>query len=126
QQDRLFQGSIADNICCFDSSPDIARIREVACIAEIWNHLATLPMTVHTPISATGAGLSGGQVQRLLLARAIYRRPRILFLDEATSHLDVDTEAKVLQNLRELGITMISIAHRQAVIEQATRIIRLV
>ena len=125
QQDRLFQGSIADNICCFDSAPDVARIREVACIAEIWSHLATLPMTVHTPISATGAGLSGGQVQRLLLARAIYRRPRILFLDEATSHLDVDTEARVLQNLRDLGITTISIAHRQAVIEQATRIIRL-
>jgi ATP-binding cassette subfamily B protein RaxB len=69
--------------------------------------------------------LSGGQVQRLLLARAIYRRPRILFLDEATSHLDVDTEARVLQNLRDLGITTISIAHRQAIIEQATRIIRL-
>jgi ATP-binding cassette subfamily B protein RaxB len=64
-------------------------------------------------------------VQRLLLARAIYRKPRVLFLDEATSHLDADTEAKVLENLRDLGITTISIAHRQTVIEQATRVIRL-
>ena len=125
QQDRLFQGSIADNICCFDSSPDVSRLREVACTAEIWSDLAALPMTVHTPISATGAGLSGGQVQRLLLARAIYRKPRVLFLDEATCHLDVDTEAKILGNLRDLGTTTISIAHRQTVIEQADQVIRL-
>ena len=125
QQDRLFQGSIADNICCFDSAPDVSRLREVACIAEIWSDLAALPMTVHTPISATGAGLSGGQVQRLLLARAIYRKPRVLFLDEATCHLDVDTEAKILGNLRDLGTTTISIAHRHTVIEQADQVIRL-
>ena len=68
-------------------------------------------MNIQMPIGDGGAGLSGGQVQRILLARALYRQPRILFLDEATSHLDKDTETRVLDNLRALGITMVSVAH---------------
>jgi ATP-binding cassette subfamily B protein RaxB len=111
QFDRLFQGTIADNVSCFDLTPDVGRIRDAASLAAIWEDLQALPMNIQMPIGDGGAGLSGGQVQRILLARALYRQPRILFLDEATSHLDKDTETRVLDNLRALGITMVSVAH---------------
>ncbi len=111
QLDRLFQGTIADNVSCFDLTPDVGRIRDAASLAAIWEDLQALPMNIQMPIGDGGAGLSGGQVQRILLARALYRQPRILFLDEATSHLDKDTETRVLDNLRALGITMVSVAH---------------
>lgn len=111
QSDHLFQGSISDNISCFEAMPDIARIRDAAQLALIWKDIQALPMHVHTPVAGASGGLSGGQVQRILLARALYRSPRILFLDEATSHLDVDTETQVLTNLNLLGITIVSVAH---------------
>jgi ATP-binding cassette subfamily B protein RaxB len=72
-----------------------------------------------------GKNLSGGQVQRLVMARALYRRPAILFLDEATSHLDVGTESRVLQNIEAQDITVISVAHRPNAIRRADQIIRL-
>jgi len=111
QQDQLFQGSIADNISCFELMPDLGRIREAAQLAAIWQDVQSLPMNIHAPVSGTGSGLSGGQVQRILLARALYREPRVLFLDEATSHLDEETETLVLANLNSLGITIVSVAH---------------
>jgi len=113
QQDQLLQGSVADNISCFESAPDVGRIREAALVAEIWSDIRSLPMNIHTPVASTGCGLSGGQVQRVLLARALYRKPTILFLDEATSHLDKDTEMSVLRNLKSLGITIVSVAHSE-------------
>lgn len=125
QHDRLFQGSVADNISCFEAEPDIGRIREAACLACIWRDLQELPMSVHTPVAAGGTGLSGGQVQRVLLARALYREPRVLFLDEATSHLDRATEQKVLDNLRCLKMTIISVAHRENALAKGGRSIRL-
>ena len=70
-----------------------------------------------------GCSLSGGQRQRLCLARALYRQPRILFLDEATSHLDANTEKKILDRLQNLRITMISVAHRPDIIRRAERVI---
>ena len=82
-------------------------------------------MKLQTPISNMGRNLSGGQVQRLVLARALYRKPAMLFLDEATSNLDIGTERKVLQNVSELEITVISVAHRPDVISRAEHIIRL-
>jgi ATP-binding cassette subfamily B protein RaxB len=125
QSDRLFEGSIADNISCFESTPDIGRMREAAQLAAIWSDLQALPMRLHTPICGARGGLSGGQMQRLLLARALYRVPRILFLDEATSHLDQATERIVLDNLDTLGITIISVAHRSNAVATASRIIEL-
>ena len=125
QSDRLFEGSIADNISCFELTPDLGRIREAAELACIWEELQMLPMTVHTPIAGASAGLSGGQVQRLLLARALYRRPAVLFLDEATSHLDHVTECHVLDNLRSLDVTLVSVAHRRNAIATASRAIQL-
>jgi ATP-binding cassette subfamily B protein RaxB len=125
QSDRLFEGSVADNISGFDPDTDIGRLREAAELAAIWDEIADLPMTVHTPLSGADGGLSGGQVQRLLLARAVYRRPRILFLDEATSQLDHATERRVIANLGTLGVTSISIAHRHNALAAATRFIDL-
>ncbi len=125
QLDRLFQGTIADNISCFDLAPDVGRIRDAASLAAIWEDLQALPMNIQMPVGDGGAGLSGGQVQRILLARALYREPRVLFLDEATSHLDKDTETRVLDNLRALGITMVSVAHGENALALSGRQIRL-
>jgi len=72
-----------------------------------------------------GTALSGGQKQRLLLARALYREPRILFLDEATSHLDAPTESRILGMLAGLGMTRIMIAHRRETLAQADRVLEL-
>ena len=94
-------------------------------LATLEDEINELPMTVHTPLSGADGGLSGGQVQRLLLARAVYRRPCILFLDEATSQLDHATERRVIANLGTLGVTTISVAHRSNVLAAASRFIDL-
>jgi ATP-binding cassette subfamily B protein RaxB len=123
QDDALFQGTVTENISAFETIPDLARLREAAVTAEIWHDIQSLPMTLQTQLSDMGKNMSGGQVQRLVLARALYRRPAILFLDEATSHLDVNTERRVLQNINDLGITVVSVAHRPDAIDRAEQII---
>ena len=125
QSDRLFEGSIADNISCFDTAADIGRIREAAEIAHIWEEINALPMGLHTRLGAAGNGMSGGQQQRVLLARALYRLPKVLLLDEATCHLDHPTEKRVVENLDVLGVTIVSVAHRSNAIAQASRTISL-
>ena len=82
-------------------------------------------MQLETRMADMGRNLSGGQLQRLVLARALYRQPAILFLDEATSHLDVNTERRVLQNIKGLQITTISVAHRPDAIECADEVVRM-
>lgn len=123
QEDALFRGSLAENISAFDPDPDLGRVRDAAVGAGIWDDIERMPMRLETPVGELGGMLSAGQRQRLLLARALYRRPKVLFLDEATSHLDVDTEARVLDHVDSLGITVISAAHRPDVIRRAQRII---
>jgi len=123
QSDRLFEGSVLDNITCFAVNPDFGRVREAAELAAIWGEVQDLPMALHTPVGGASGGFSGGQVQRLLLARAMYRRPRILFLDEATSHLDQETERRVIDNLQSLRVTIVSVAHRRNAVSAASRII---
>jgi ATP-binding cassette subfamily B protein RaxB len=82
-----------------------------------------MPMNYNTLIGDMGTALSGGQRQRVLLARALYRRPRMLFMDEGTSHLDLDKEREVNRALAELKITRIVIAHRPETIRAADRIV---
>lgn len=125
QNDRLFHGSIGENIAAFDPEPDMERLRNAAIGAEIWTDIQAMPMMLHTLVGDSASSLSGGQRQRILLARALYRQPRILFLDEATSHLDIDTERRLLDKLADSGITTISVAHRPEVLARADRVIEL-
>jgi ATP-binding cassette subfamily B protein RaxB len=125
QNDCLFQGTIAENISAFSSTPDLAQVRAAAVIAEVWTDIQKLPMQTETMLGDSGIALSGGQIQRLTLARALYRKPRILFLDEATSHLDVATEKKVLRNIASFDMTIVSVAHRPDAIALAGQVISL-
>lgn len=125
QDDTLFAGSIADNICFFDPAPDRARIEECARMAQVHDEITVLPMGYNTLVGDMGTVLSGGQKQRLFLARALYKRPRILILDEATSHLDVEKEQAVNQAIQSLNLTRILIAHRPETILSAERVVAL-
>jgi ATP-binding cassette, subfamily B, bacterial CvaB/MchF/RaxB len=117
QEDQLLSGSVADNICFFDPAFDQAWMTECAQNAAIHDEIMAMPMAYNSLIGDMGSSLSGGQKQRVLLARALYRRPKILFLDEGTAHLDVDRERKINEALRRLHITRISIAHRPEMAE---------
>lgn len=112
QDDTLFAGSIADNISCFDAAAEQSRIEQCARLAAIDRDIEAMPMAYNTLVGYLGGVLSGGQQQRVLLARALYKRPRLLILDEATSHLDLAREAQVTRQLRALGMTRIVVAHR--------------
>ncbi len=125
QTDQLLSGSIFDNICAFDPVPDVERVSHCAQLAAIHNDILALPMQYQTLVGELGASLSGGQQQRLLLARALYRRPRILFLDEATSHLDPAGEATVLANLKRQAMTRVLIAHRPQTLAACDRVVTL-
>ena len=125
QDDTLFAGSIADNICFFDPAPDRARIEECARLAQIHEEIAAMAMGYHTLVGDMGTVLSGGQKQRLFLARALYKQPRILVLDEATSHLDVACEQAVNAAIQSLDLTRIIIAHRPETILSAERVVML-
>ena len=125
QDEPLFSGSIADNICFFDPQPDAAWIAQCARVAAVHDEIEAMPMGYHTLIGDMGAALSGGQKQRVLLARALYKRPKILLLDEATSSLDVERERIVNQAVRQLALTRVIVAHRPETIASAARVIAL-
>lgn len=123
QDDHLFAGSLAENISFFDLDPDMERIRECARLACIDEEIESMVMGYETPVGDMGAALSGGQLQRVLLARALYRNPKILFVDEGTSNLDVEMEQAVNQAIRTLGVTRIIVAHRPETIAMADRVL---
>lgn len=125
QDDVLLTGSLADNIAFFDVHPDQARIKACAQMAQLDTDISRMPMGYYTLVGDLGMGLSGGQKQRLLLARALYKNPKILAMDEATSHLDLDNERAVTAAIAHMQLTRLVIAHRPETIAGAQRIIQI-
>lgn len=125
QDDHLLAGSIAENIAFFDPQPEDRRIEAAARVAAVHEEIHRMPMGYQTLVGDLGTSLSGGQKQRVLLARALYKRPKILVLDEATSHLDVFNERRVNQAIAGLKLTRIVVAHRPETIASAGRVISL-
>ena len=123
QEDQLFAGTIADNIAFFDPSPNAERIESCARAAAIHGEIAAMAMGYGTLVGDIGSTLSGGQRQRVLLARALYREPRLLVLDEATSHLDSGNEQLVNAAIRQIALTRIIVAHRSETIAMAQRVV---
>lgn len=125
QEDRLFSGSIADNISGFDDEQNLEWVVACAMRCNIHHEIMHMPMGYETIIGELGGGISGGQKQRLLIARALYQKPNVLFMDEATSHLDVNNEKIINEAIVALNITRIIVAHRLSTIESADRVIDL-
>lgn len=123
QEDQLLSGSLADNVSFFDTDFDPNWMVECAQLAGVHDEIMVMPMTYNSLIGDMGSSLSGGQKQRVMLARALYRRPKILFLDEGTAHLDVAREKEINANLRALSMTRISVAHRPEISSGADQIL---
>jgi ATP-binding cassette, subfamily B, bacterial CvaB/MchF/RaxB len=123
QDDILFRGSIADNISFFDPAPSQERIEQCGKLAAIHAEIMASPMGYNTLVGDIGMTLSGGQKQRVLLARALYKQPKILVLDEATSHLDIMNERAVNEAIKDMRLTRIVVAHRPETIAMAGRVI---
>lgn len=125
QDGRIFSGTVAENIAFADETPDPMRLQEAARIAAIEERIKVLPMGYHTHIGETGINLSGGEKQRIFIARAVYKQPDFVFFDEATSSLDANTERTILSNLQKFyqGRTVLIIAHRLSTVKQADNIV---
>lgn len=121
QDDRLMSGSVSDNIACFSHEVDMERIKTCARQCCIHQEIMAMPMQYNTLVGDMGTSLSGGQYQRIVLARALYRNPHILFLDEATSHLDVQKETAISLHVKQLSITRMLVAHRPETVASASR-----
>ncbi|WP_150681292.1 peptidase domain-containing ABC transporter [Pandoraea pneumonica] len=125
QDDALFSGSIADNINFFGHQVDNDHMIACAIASGVHFEIMAMPMAYNTLVGDMGNVLSGGQKQRVLLARALYKRPSILILDEATCHLNIEKEREVLNNIRTMNITRITVAHRPETILAADRVVLL-
>ena len=121
QDDTLFNGTVADNVSFFDAPLDMSRVKSAAAKANIAREIEGMPMKYYSMLAEGAMDISGGQKQRLFIARAIYHDPKLLFLDEATSHLDTDSEQLVSQAIRALKMTRILVAHRKETIATADR-----
>ena len=124
QEDQLLSGTIADNIAFFDPHLDMRKVQQAAAAARVHEEIARMPMQYLSVVGDMGTGLSGGQRQRVLLARALYREPKVLFLDEGTANLDRETEAEIVELIGRMSITRIVVAHRPALIEAADEVYR--
>ncbi|SDG15690.1 peptidase domain-containing ABC transporter [Paraburkholderia phenazinium] len=125
QTNLLFSGTIADNIASGDDAPDRRRIEEVAKMADAHAFISKMPLGYEQVVGERGIGLSGGQIQRLCIARALYHDPKLLVFDEATSALDTQSESNILGNMHDIlkGRTAVIIAHRLSTIMRADKIV---
>lgn len=122
QDDRLLSGTLADNIACFDPDLDMERVQRSAIAAQVHDDILRSPMQYMTLVGDMGSTLSGGQRQRVLLARALYRNPKLLFLDEGTANLDEANEELIADLIAQLPITRVVVAHRPALIRRAKHV----
>jgi ATP-binding cassette subfamily B protein RaxB len=122
QNDSLFAGTLQDNIGLSDERPDYQRVVAAARLAAIHDDIEKMPLQYDTLLGDMGSSLSGGQKQRVLLARALYRKPKMLIMDEGTAHLDAALERAVNTAVSSMGITRIIIAHRRETIEAADQV----
>ncbi len=125
QDGVIFSESIARNIAVDDGDIDCARLESAARLACINDYIESLPLRYNTRIGRDGMGLSQGQKQRILIARAVYRNPGFIFLDEATNALDAGNERAIVENLDEFyrGRTVVVVAHRLSTVRNASRIV---
>lgn len=125
QEGYIFSDTIAGNITMGDFEPSHAKIKSAVEVANIKSHIEDLPLRYNTKIGNSGSGLSTGQKQRILIARAVYKNPHYLFFDEATSSLDANNESVIMKNLEDFytGKTVLIIAHRLSTVKNAHQII---
>lgn len=125
QEGYLFSDSIARNIAPMDDEVDIERMRYSASVANIADYVEALPLGYNTQIGQDGQGVSQGQRQRILIARAVYKNPQFIFLDEATNALDANNEKAIVENLVEFykGKTVVVVAHRLSTVKNADKIV---
>ncbi len=123
QGDCLLKGSVAENIALFDSDVDMSRVKSSALAACIAAEIESLPMGYETRVGDLGTSLSRGQVQRILLARALYRRPKLLLLDEATSGLNHELEKDVIASISQLSVTRIVVTHSDLMLAAADTVL---
>ena len=122
----LFAGTIIDNITLFNNSYNFEKIQEVTKLVGIYDKIMSLPKSFDSLIGENGASLSGGEKQKIAIARALLKNPLLIIFDEATSNLDVFSEKQIVQIIKELhkkGLTIITIAHRLSTIHDCDRII---
>ncbi len=125
QDGFIFSDTIAHNIAVDNEHPDIDKIINAANTANIREFIETLPLTYNTKIGAEGNGISQGQRQRMLIARAVYKNPEFIFFDEATNALDANNEKVIMENLEQFfkGRTVIVVAHRLSTVKNADQIV---
>jgi ATP-binding cassette subfamily B protein len=125
QDGFIFSDSILKNVTLADENPDLDKFNEAVAVANISDFIWSLPLTYNTKIGDSGVGLSQGQKQRILIARAVYKNPEYILLDEATSALDATNEKVIIGNLNRFfkGRTVIVIAHRLSTVKNADQII---
>ncbi|MEM7360739.1 MAG: ATP-binding cassette domain-containing protein [Pseudomonadota bacterium] len=123
QEDGLFSGTLLENITFFETIPNIDKLRDACLAADILEDIEKLPMSYDTVVSDMGSSLSVGQRQRVLIARAIYRQPKILFLDEGTAHVGKDSEAKIMGYLCQQHFTCVFATHNPKLLQLADKVL---